>query len=89
MVGLCGVQRIPAQESSHIVAPPAVLNSCELSCTGIRCTPHRPTTLAQLPRNTGVNIVHATGFYCHEFLSEAVHSSSEEQMTQTMMNEVC
>ena len=55
---------------------------CELSCAGIRCTPHRPTTLAQLSRNTGVSIVHATGFYCHKFLSEAVHS-------MTMMNEVC
>ena len=62
---------------------------CELSCTGIRCSLHSPSSLTQLSRQTGVNIVHATGFYCHNFLPETVHRMSVEEMTQTMMEEVC
>ena len=61
---------------------------CELSCTGLRWAPTSPVSLAQLSRETGVNIVHATGFYCTSFLPETVHRMSVEDMTQTMVDEV-
>ena len=61
---------------------------CELSCTGVRCSPQQASSLAQLSRLTGVNIVHATGFYCHRFLDDAVHRMSVEEMTDAMLEEV-
>ena len=61
---------------------------CELSCIGVRCSPHSPGSLAQLSRLSGVHIVHVTGFYCHTFLPETVHRMSVHEMTQTMMDEV-
>lgn len=61
---------------------------CELSCIGIRCNPHRPASLVQLSRETGINIVHATGLYCHSFLPDDVHEMSVDQMTNTMLKEV-
>jgi predicted metal-dependent phosphotriesterase family hydrolase len=61
---------------------------CELSCVGVRCSPHSPGSLAQLSRLSGVHIVHATGFYCHTFLPETVHGLSVDEMTQTMMDGV-
>ena len=62
---------------------------CELSCHGIRCSPHSPSSLARLSRATGVNIVHATGYYCHRFLPDSVHKMSVEEMTAAMLEEVC
>ena len=62
---------------------------CELSVIGMRCTPYQPDKLAHLSRQTGVNIVHATGFYCHKFLPENVHSMSIKEMTDVMLKEIC
>ena len=61
---------------------------CELSVTGIRCHPHRPEQLAELARKTGVNIIHGTGFYCHQFLSNNVHSMSVQAMQDFMLDEI-
>ena len=61
---------------------------CELSCVGVRCSPHSLGSLAQLSRLSGVHIVHTTGFYCHSFLPNTVHGMSVHEMTQTMMGEV-
>ena len=61
---------------------------CELSVIGVRCTPHQPDKLAHLSRQTGINIVHATGFYCHDFLPEKVHAMSIEDMTDVMLKEI-
>lgn len=62
---------------------------CELSVTGIRSTPHRPDHLALLSRQTGVHIVHGTGYYCHNFLPDEVHGMSVEEMRDVMMREIC
>ena len=61
---------------------------CEMSVTGMRCQPHRPDQLAELSRKTGVNIIHATGFYCHNFLPDYVHSMSVEEMRDFMHAEI-
>ena len=61
---------------------------CELSVLGMRCNPHRPEKLAEISRQTGVNIVHATGFYCHKFLPANVHAMSVEEMRDAMLQEI-
>lgn len=62
---------------------------CELSCIGMRCTPHQPETLRHLSQSTDVNIVHATGFYCHRFLPDSVHALSVDEMRDVMLEELC
>ena len=62
---------------------------CELSCIGIRCTPHKPERLKHLSQQTGVNIVHATGFYCNKFLPESAHALSVAEMRDVMLKELC
>ena len=61
---------------------------CELSVLGMRCNPHRPEKLAEISRQTGVNIVHGTGFYCHKFLPANVHAMSVEEMRDAMLQEI-
>ena len=61
---------------------------CELSCIGMRCTPHKPERLKHLSQQTGVNIVHATGFYCNKFLPESVHALSVAEMRDVMLKEL-
>ena len=61
---------------------------CELSVVGMRCDPHKPTHLVQISRSTGVNIVHATGFYIDSMLPEEAKSLTVREMADFMVGEV-
>ena len=61
---------------------------CELSVVGMRCDPHRPELLAEMSRDTGVNIVHATGFYLDGFLPEWARLLSIREMADHMIGEI-
>ena len=61
---------------------------CELSVVGMRCDPHKPTHLVQISQSTGINIVHATGFYIDSMLPEEAKSLTVREMTDFMVGEV-
>ena len=61
---------------------------CEMSVVGMRLEPHTPSLLARISRETQVNIVHATGFYCEQFLPEWARLLSAQEMEDFMVGEI-
>ena len=61
---------------------------CEMSVVGMRLDPHTPSLLAQISRESQVNIVHATGFYWEKILPEWARLMSVQEMADFMIREI-
>ncbi len=62
---------------------------CELSVTGMRCESYQRHHLTRISKETGVNIIHATGFYWDSFLPERVRAMGVREMKDLMQEEIC
>ena len=62
--------------------------TCELSVVGMRCNPHNPELLAQIAKETRVNVIHGTGIYCDSFLPDAIRKMSVQEMAGFMEGEI-
>ena len=58
---------------------------CELTVTGIRIN---SSSLLKLSRETGVNIIHGTGFYVDSMIPEEFRSSTAEELSEIMVKEI-